>query len=186
MHYLCFPVVDLRLISQPATTRVTTLLPLHALYDYYKLAMPEKGRIYARELGIDLDSGDETEYFKWFLACLLFGKPVQQSVASRTYSELVKHDITSPEDIQQAGWDRLVEILDEGHYVRYDYSTADKLLDVSAAIKEHGSFGNFLHECKDVEDASSRLQEIKGVGPKTVEIFMRDMVHILRENSPEE
>lgn len=141
--------------------------------------MPERGRVYAQELGIDLGSSDETEYFKWFLACLLFGKPVQQSVASRTYSELINKGITSPEDIQQAGWDRLVEILDEGHYVRYDYSTADKLLDVSAAIKEHGSFSDFLNECKDAEDVSSRLQEIKGVGPKTVEIFMRDMAPIL-------
>jgi endonuclease III len=105
-------------------------------------------------------------------------------VASRTYSELVQHGITTPEAIQQAGWDRLVEILDQGHYVRYDYSTADKLLDVSAAVKEHGSFGNFLHECKDVEDVSSHLQEIKGVGPKTVEIFLRDMAPLLRENSP--
>ncbi|KAL4919446.1 hypothetical protein BDW62DRAFT_178948, partial [Aspergillus aurantiobrunneus] len=112
--------------------------------------MPEKEKIYAQELGIDLGSGNTAEYFKWFLACLLFGKPVQQSVASRTYSELVREGITSPDEIQKAGWDRLVEILDEGHYVRYDYSTADKLLDVSAAIKEHGSFGGFLDDCKSL------------------------------------
>lgn len=46
--------------------------------------------IYAKELGIDLASGRETEYFKWFLACLLFGKPIQQEVAKRAYQELVK------------------------------------------------------------------------------------------------
>ncbi|KAL2860914.1 uncharacterized protein BJX67DRAFT_367664 [Aspergillus lucknowensis] len=143
--------------------------------------MPEKAKIYARELGIDLASGNDTEYFKWFLACLLFGKPVQQGVASRAYGELVSEGITSPEAIQQAGWDRLVEILDEGHYVRYDYSTADKLLDVSAAIREHGTFGDFLNECGDIDDVSSRLQQFKGVGPKTVEIFLRDMAPVLEK-----
>ncbi|HKV58434.1 MAG TPA: hypothetical protein VJO32_09125, partial [Ktedonobacteraceae bacterium] len=92
--------------------------------------------IYAKELGIDLASGRETEYFKWFLACLLFGKPIQQEVAKRAYQELVKEGIVSPEAILRAGWDKLVEVLDRGHYVRYDFSTATKLLDVSTALKE--------------------------------------------------
>jgi hypothetical protein len=32
----------------------------------------------SRELGIDLASGRPAELFKWFLAYLLFGKPIQQ------------------------------------------------------------------------------------------------------------
>jgi len=28
-----------------------------------------------------------------------------------------------PEKILEAGWDKLVEVLDRGHYVRYDFST---------------------------------------------------------------
>jgi hypothetical protein len=43
----------------------------------------KRKNIYARELDIDLASGQEIEYFKWFLACLLFGKPVQQEVAKK-------------------------------------------------------------------------------------------------------
>lgn len=31
----------------------------------------------ARKLGIDLSSRREGELFKWLLACLLFGKPIQ-------------------------------------------------------------------------------------------------------------
>jgi hypothetical protein len=37
----------------------------------------EQKKIYAKVLGIDLSSKQEAEYFKWFLACLLFGKPIQ-------------------------------------------------------------------------------------------------------------
>ena len=142
--------------------------------------MPQKN-IYAKELGIDLASGSEAAYFKWFLACLLFGKPVQQGVAKRAYLELVQEGITSPEAILKAGWDKLVEVLDRGHYVRYDFSTATKLLDVSSALKErYGTFGALLKESKTVDELSSRLQEFKGVGPKTVAIFLRDMEQYLK------
>ena len=136
--------------------------------------------IQANELGIDLSSGTETEYFKWFLACLLFGKPVQQGVAKRAFLELVQEGITSPDAILAAGWDRLVEILDEGHYVRYDFSTATKLLDVAGVIKEeYGTFGEMLKRFRSVEELEMHLQEFRGVGPKTVEIFMRDMRPLL-------
>ncbi|KAK6826611.1 hypothetical protein RU639_005482 [Aspergillus parasiticus] len=74
----------------------------------------------------------------------------------------------------------LVEILDEGHYVRYDFSTATKLLDVAGAIKEeYGTFGEMLKRFRSVEELEMRLQEFRGVGPKTVEIFMRDMKPLL-------
>ncbi len=142
----------------------------------------QQKNIYAKELDIDLASGRETEYFKWFLACLLFGKPVQQEVAKRAYLELVKEDIVSPEAILKAGWDKLVEVLDRGHYVRYDFSTATKLLDVAKALKEkYGTFAALLQQSETIEALSSRLQEFKGVGPKTVEIFLRDMVPVLKK-----
>ena len=145
--------------------------------------MPQtQKKIYAKELGIDLASGREDEYFKWFLACLLFGKPIQQEVAKRAYLELVQEGITSPEAILKAGWDKLVEVLDRGHYVRYDFSTATKLLDVSSALKEkYGTFGALVKQASTVDELSSRLQEFKGVGPKTVEIFLRDMEPVLEK-----
>ncbi|KAK9241710.1 hypothetical protein V1506DRAFT_510162 [Lipomyces tetrasporus] len=119
-------------------------------------------KICAKDLGIDLESGQETEYFKWFLACLLFGKPVQQEVAKQTYLELVQDD--------------------RGHYVRYDFSTATKLLEVSSALKEeYRTFGTLLNQSRTTDDLSARLQEFKGVGPKTVEIFLRDMKPVLEQ-----
>ncbi|KAL1952841.1 hypothetical protein VTO42DRAFT_4113 [Malbranchea cinnamomea] len=150
---------------------------------------PAKKRIYAQDLHIDLSTHEESEYFKWFLACLLFGKPVQQEVARRAFVELVEHEhIASPSAILNAGWDRLVEILDRAHYVRYDFSTADKLLDVSGALREdyEGRLGVLLDQCKTVDEVARRLQEFKGVGPKTAEIFLRDMEPVLDFKSQEE
>jgi len=139
----------------------------------------EQKKIFAKELDIDLSSKEETAYFKWFLACLLFGKPIQQQVAKQTYFEFVKEGFTTPDAILNAGWDRLVEVLDRGHYVRYDFSTATKLLDVSKSLKEkYGTLTELLLKSQTIDELSSRLQEFKGIGPKTAEIFLRDMAPI--------
>lgn len=63
-----------------------------------------EGKIYSKDLGIDLKSRKESEIFKWFLACLLFGKPIQQEVAKRTYFEFEKEGLLSSEEILKAGW----------------------------------------------------------------------------------
>jgi len=135
-----------------------------------------KGKIYSKDLGIDLTSGKEEEIFKWFLACLLFGKPIQQEVAKRTYFEFEKAGLLTPEKILKAGWDKLVEILDRGHYVRYDFSTATKLLEIYKELKEkYGTLINLLNQAKDQKDLERKLLEFKGIGPVTVRIFLRDL-----------
>jgi endonuclease III len=136
----------------------------------------KKKNIYARDLGINLKSGKETEFFKWFLVCLLFGKPIQQEVAERAYFELHKEGINSPEAILKAGWDKLVEILDRGHYVRYDFSTATKLLEISKELQlRYGSMRGLLRQSRNRKDLATRLQEFKGVGPVTTRIFLRGL-----------
>ncbi len=143
------------------------------------MATQEK-KIAAKDLGIDLSSRKESEYFKWFLACLLFGKPIQQEVAKRTYFEFVNEGLITPAAILRAGWDRLVEVLDRGHYVRFDYSTATKLLDVSKALQDkYGTLTALFQQCTTLDDVSSRLQTFKGVGPKTTDIFLRDLAPVL-------
>lgn len=135
-----------------------------------------KKKIYSSELGIHLKSKRKSEYFKWFLACLLFGKPIQQEVAKRTYFEFVKKGLVTPEKILSAGWDRLVKVLDAGHYVRYDFSTADKLLDVCATLlKKYGSVKKMISVSKNKNGLKKRLLEFKGIGPVTAGIFLRDL-----------
>ena len=135
-----------------------------------------KGKIYSRDLGINLKSGREEEIFKWFLACLLFGKPIQQKVAKRTYFEFKKEGLLSSENILKASWNKLVEVLDRGHYIRYDFSTATKLLEICKELKEkYGSLKNLINVSKNKKDLAKRLQEFKGMGPVTTRIFLRDL-----------
>jgi endonuclease III len=138
--------------------------------------MNEK-QINSKDLGIDLASKKESELFKWLLACLLFGKPIQQEVAKRTYGEFERAGLTHPDAIVQAGWDHVVQVLDRGHYVRFDYSTATKVLEVCHQLQaRYGTMENLLSRSKSIQDLSSRLQEFKGVGPKTAAIFVRDIL----------
>ena len=136
----------------------------------------KKQKISSRDLGINLELGTEEELFKWFLASLLFGKPIQQGVAEKTYFELEKHAILSAQEILKAGWDKLVEILDNGHYVRYDFSTATKLLEICKELQQRfGSLTGLLRQAKNRKDLGMKLQEFKGIGSVTARIFLREL-----------
>lgn len=146
------------------------------------------GRLYSEELGIKLETKRESELFKWFLASVLFGKRISEQIAAKTYREFVKAGILTPRAILKAGWNKLVEILDRGGYVRYDFSTADKLLELSKVLLE--SYGSKpltqLHrEAKDCRDLELRLQQLKGIGPVTTNIFLRELRHIWEKANPE-
>ena len=129
---------------------------------------------YSQELGLDLTK--EEDRFKWFLVAILFAKRITSQIAKRTYKEFEKGNIVTPESILEAGWDKLVEILDSGGYVRYDFSTASKLLEIAASLKEkYGSLEGLYTQAKDSRDLERKLLEFKGVGPTTVNIFLREL-----------
>jgi endonuclease III len=130
----------------------------------------------AEELGIHLSSKKEEELFKWFLACLLFGKPIQRQLAERAFKALAAARLLSPDAILRAGWDELVRLLDEAHYVRYDFSTATKLLHVCKELKErYGSLTRLLAQSKTPAELSASLQEFKFIGPVTARMFLREV-----------
>ena len=130
----------------------------------------------AEQLGIHLSSKKEEELFKWFLVCLLFGKPIQRQVAERAFMVLAAARLLSPDAILRAGWDELVRLLDEARYVRYDFSTATKLLHVCKELKErYGSLTSLLAQSKTPAELSANLQEFKFIGPVTARIFLREV-----------
>jgi poly(A) polymerase len=133
----------------------------------------------ASQLGIDLTSKTEQELFKWLLASLLFGKPIQQLVARQAYEQLIAAGIISLDKLFNTTWDELVALLDQAHYVRYDFSTATKLLEVGRSLQQqYGSVSGLLNMSADAHDLEQRLEAFKGIGPVTAGIFMRDVVPI--------
>jgi len=143
-----------------------------------KAFVQKLGQRYSEILGINVDSGDDNEIFKWFLAAVLFGAPITESAVLKTYRCFENHGVLTPKKIVETGWQGLVNILDEGSYVRYDYKTADKLLLVNGNLnKKYGGSLNKLHrEAADSADLEKRLKELgKGIGDVTVSIFLREL-----------
>jgi endonuclease III len=135
-----------------------------------------KGR-FSVELGIDLRSRKPAEIFKWFLSSVLFGARISETIAIKTYKEF-EQGLLSPRALLDAGWDGLVAVLDRGGYVRYDFKTATKLLDMSRALQDQYQDDlNILHaSASGPEDLELRLKSLaKGIGDLTVNIFLREM-----------
>jgi len=139
---------------------------------------------YSQELGLDLRT--EEDRFKWFLASILFAKRISSEVAKRTYRKFEKEGIMTPGSITEAGWDKLVEVLDSGGYVRYDFSTASNLLEIAASLGEkYGSLEGLYTQSEDSGDLEKRLLEFKGIGPTTVNIFLRELKAVWEKAKPQ-
>jgi hypothetical protein len=145
------------------------------------------GQPYSSLLGIDLRSRKNEEIVKWFLAAILYSKPIRESSATRTYQCFEKYGVTAGRSIVRASWDRLVRILDEGGYTRYDFSTADKLLEVFGNLERRydGELTRLYEESKDEGELEANLKALgKGIGDTTVSIFLRDMRYIWNRAEP--
>lgn len=155
------------------------MLNLRPKCESHILKMMDHQATSAAELGINLATKEESELFKWFLACLLFGKPIQQQVAGHAYRVLVDAGVDSLDKLSDSSWDDLVDLLDQGHYVRFDYSTATKLLEVSRVVKqEYGSVLGLVGAAANARDLEERLKVFKGIGPTTAAIFSREVAPI--------
>ena len=144
--------------------------------------------MYSEELGINLKSKKEKEIFKWFIASILFGKRINETIAKNTYKAILKYKLTNSQSIIKFGWFRLVrKVMREGGYVRYDGMTSQYLLDIcNKLIKDYkGKVTNIEKKARDSKDLERRLLEFRGIGPTTVNIFLRELRGIWKKANPE-
>jgi hypothetical protein len=108
----------------------------------------EGSRLYSEDLGIALERKSDEECFKWFLASLLFGGRISETIAARTYKIFEREGLLSPQAISDCG--KLVD----------DYAGSLNCLHLRAA---------------DARDLEQRLTDFYGVGPVTANIFLREL-----------
>lgn len=137
-------------------------------------------KTYSEELEINLKSKDSREIFKWFLASILFGARIGEGVAKNTYRQFIKDGLTTPEKILKKGWHGLVDSLDNGGYVRYDFSTADDLLEVMKVLLEKydGNLNKLYRRAKNQENIEKMLDGFRCVGSTTINIFLRELRNV--------
>ncbi len=141
------------------------------------LMKKHQGR-FSVEQGTNLASGLTQEIFKWLLASLLFGARISESIVKKTFREFESRGIITPQTVLHTGWDGLVGILDRGGYVRYDFKTATKLLDLCRTLMDNyrADLANLHAAARDPEDLEQKLKNLaKGIGDVTVNIFLREM-----------
>jgi hypothetical protein len=138
----------------------------------------EQSLLYSEELGIDLRERRDATYFRWFLASLLLGGRISETIAKNTYRAFLRHGLDTPRKILHAGWDFLVyPVMREGGYVRYDGRKSDQVLrDCQTLIEDYGGKLSQLETAaSDSADLEARIRAFYGVGPVTANIFLREL-----------
>ena len=123
--------------------------------------------------------------FPWFLLSVLFGARISENIAKNTFFIFKSENLLSPEALIDRGWDGIVAVLDTGGYVRYDFKTATKILELSENVIREGGLNKIHEKSKDFDDLVRRLKSLaKGIGDVTVGIFMREMVGVWEKARP--
>lgn len=127
------------------------------------------------DFDLDIMSGDD-DLFRWFLLTYLLGKPIQSTVAVRTWQLFIDRKLDMPWAILQLSDYQLVSVLHEGGYTRYQHVMTNALKTCMQQLvgQYEGSLLLMIEDSQNEEELSKRLQKLYGVGPKTAEIFMRE------------
>jgi endonuclease III len=130
---------------------------------------------YPTDFGLDVLSGDD-DLFRWFLLTYLLGKPIQSTVAVRTWKLFIDRKLDLPWAILGLSDRQLTVLLHQGGYTRYQHVMTKALKTCMQQLvnQYEGSLSLMIGESQDEEELSKRLQKLYGVGPKTAEIFMRE------------
>ena len=143
--------------------------------------------ISAHDLNIDLQGANEAGLFKWLIASFLMGKRIQEPIVVKANQVIVEqHQRDTPHKLASCTHRQLVMMLGEAHYVRYDETTASRLLALANKMNAeyHGKVSNIVALSADRKAFEKRLSEFEGIGPKTIEIFMREAAAVLFGTSP--
>ncbi|MGG5289828.1 DNA methylase [Pseudomonas shirazensis] len=129
----------------------------------------------AESLGIDVNH-DPAGWYKWLLASFLVGKRIRSSVALAAYHALVIGiGLDTPAKLASCPHRTLVRQLGSAGYARYDESTARRLHALGCRLQSE--MADYLNPDVNVDTArlSHWLLGFDGIGPKTLEIFMREL-----------
>jgi hypothetical protein len=131
--------------------------------------------ITAADLGIDTTT--DQGLFDWLLASLLFGRPVPQQAAASAYRKFKQDGWDTPDHFTADDRHPLWHELWEGDYHRMSSVMSEELRDVMRALIADygGSVARLVRTAGTRAEVDERLRRFKGVGPKTAEIFLREV-----------
>jgi hypothetical protein len=139
--------------------------------------MKVAGTTYAEEAGITLRD-KPMPLFQLLVLCMLASKPIDATIAVQAARELFRAGLKTPKAVLAADRDTMIAAFAEAHYVRYDESSATRLADIAAAVRD--DYGGDLRalaaagKC-DVTAVKRLLKQFKGIGDTGADIFLREV-----------
>lgn len=135
------------------------------------------GTSYAEEAGIRLKD-TPMPLFQLLTLCMLASKPIDATIATRAARELFLAGLRTPKAALEADRATIISAFGRANYVRYDESSATRLTDIAAAVRD--SYDGDLRGLAGrsgyaVEAAARLLKQFKGIGETGADIYLREV-----------
>jgi endonuclease III len=138
------------------------------------------GTTYAEEAGIRLKD-KPMPMFQLLVLCMLASKPIDAAIAMQAARELFRAGLRTPQAVLDAERATMIRAFGRAHYVRYDESSATRMVDIAAMARDE--YGGDLRRLadrsdRDVKAAARLLQRFKGIGETGADIYLREVQDI--------
>jgi endonuclease III len=138
------------------------------------------GTTYAEEAGIRLKD-KPMPMFQLLVLCMLASKPIDAAIAMQAARELFRVGLRTPQAVLDADRSTMIRAFGRAHYVRYDESSATRMVDIAAMARDE--YGGDLRRLadrsdRDVKAAARLLQRFKGIGETGADIYLREVQDI--------
>ena len=135
------------------------------------------GTTYAEEAGVRLEN-TPMPLFQLLVLCMLASKPIDATIAMQAGRELFRAGLTTPHAVLEADRRTMIDAFGRAHYVRYDESSATRLADIAATVRDE-----YSGDLRDLAAAGRRdaigvkrlLKQFKGIGDTGADIFLREV-----------
>jgi endonuclease III len=145
-----------------------------------KRLLSNAGTTYAEEAGIRLKD-KPMPVFQLLVLCMLASKPIDAAIAMQAARELFRAGLRTPQAVLDAERATMIRAFGRAHYVRYDESSATRMVDIAAMVRDE--YGGDLRRLadrsdRDVKAAARLLQRFKGIGETGADIYLREVQDI--------
>lgn len=135
------------------------------------------GTTYAEEARIGLKD-KPMPLFQLLTMAMLASKPIDATIATRASRELSRSGLRTASAVLDADRSTMISAFARAHYVRYDESSATRLIEIAAAVRDDydGDLRNLaIDSRREVGKAAALLQEFSGIGETGASIFLREV-----------
>lgn len=135
------------------------------------------GTTYASEAGVRI-SDKPMPLFQLLVLCMLASKPIDATIAMRAGHELFSDGLRTPKAVLASDRRTMIRAFGRAHYVRYDESSATRLVDIAEQVRDEysGDLRELARRSEhDVRVTIRRLKQFKGIGDTGADIFLREV-----------